>query len=164
MKNLLVILVLITAFVSCERPVSPQAVLKSAQMNMLVELPRPNGGDFTFKEAEQRKNEIYSALPSLQITDWVAPKFGHGFCIHLTSDDRIEVSHYTVNLIDGRPDRKDVSLLKLKEMIEFASTTNEPARIVVTTERSLNHSKVFPEILGYLFKPSIQILYVPTVK
>jgi len=133
-------------------------------MNMLAELPRPNGGDFTFEEAGQRKNDIYTASPSLPLSDWVAPKFGHGFCIHVTSEDRIEVTHYGAGFVTDAPDFKDVPLSKLKEMIGWASMPNEPARIVVTTERTLNSSKVFPEILDCLFKPSIQVLYVPTKK
>jgi hypothetical protein len=164
MKSLLIQLFLITAFVSCERPEVPQEALKPAEMNMLVELPRPNGGHFSFKEAEDRKNEIYTALPSLHLTNWVAPKFGFGFCIHLTSDDRIEVTNYNAGFENDKTNLNDVPLPKLKEMINLASMPNEPARIVVTTERDLNRCKVFPEILDSLFKPSIQILYVPTKK
>lgn len=131
---------------------------------MLAELPRPNGGDFTFEEAEQRRNEIYSAAPSLQLEDWAAPKFGHGFCIHLTSDDQIQVSHYEAGFVKDIPDLNDVPIAELKDMINWASMPNEPARIVVTTERALSDSKVFPEILGSLFRPSIQILYVHSDK
>ena len=136
--------------------------LPSAKLSSLVELPRPNSGTFSFREAELRKREIFDATPTGRIGDWTAPALGGGCCIHLDSHDQLRIYNYS-----GHPPfhgslktLEDLGLEDLAEVVDCISIYNEPARVILTTEISLKSSRSFPKVLELLYRPSIQILYV----
>jgi hypothetical protein len=81
MKTLALLLTLLTgnlSAVAAEQPAPP-----------IVELPRPNSGTFTFAEAEARKLEILSNVPTSKLENWKNPYMG--FCIHIGKDDSLIV-------------------------------------------------------------------------
>ncbi len=137
--------------------------LKSAKMSMLVELPRPNSSEFTFKEPEKRKAEIFTNWPTRPLVDWKKPKFGKGFCIHITADDRLQISNYDWLDLETTI-LENVSVERLKNAVNSITWLNEPASIVVTSEQELSKSKIFPSIMKLLFKPSVRLFYVPNIE
>ena len=159
--------------------------LPDATMDDLVQLPRPNSGRYTTEQAEARKSEIYGLKPTARLADWVDPEFGTGFCVHITKSDEVEVDHFSMQfesekerlIRDGlervagdryieNPSRRqdNVTLAELEGIASMATIFNQPAFIVVTSERPVTQSKVFPLILDCLFQPAIMLHYVPETK
>jgi hypothetical protein len=57
---------------------------------------------------------------------------------------------------------RDVSLTQLEEFVFWATAMdNEPAFVVLTSELEPGQSRVFPQVLDRLYKPSIMLHYVP---
>jgi hypothetical protein len=159
-----------------------QKSVEPARMAELVALPRPNSGEFTSEAAELRKGEIYANKPTGPVADWLAPENGTGIQLHLTASDGIIVEdswifpdeswtnklHELFENFTGRSgrdknqERRRCTLGEFEVMLVFATLYNEPATIVVTSERPLSESKVFPQLLELMFKPSCQIYYVPS--
>lgn len=163
----------------------PRQFLPGATMEDLVQLPRPNSSTYTTQQAERRKVEIFSLRPTARLSDWVDPEFGTGFCVHITRHDTVEVEHFSMQFESDRerlirdglerftgerfienPSHhyNRVTLTELEGMASLATMFNQPAFVVVTSERPATQSKVFPQVLDCLFRPAIMLHYVPETK
>lgn len=151
----------------------------------LIQLPRPNSSNYTTEQAEKRKGDIYGLKPSKRLRDWTKPEFGTGFCVHITKSDEVQVDHFSMEfesekealIRDGlekltgnryieNPSRRhtNVTLAEFDELASLATIFNQPAFVIVTSERPVRESKVFPKILDRLFEPAIMLHYVPGTK
>jgi len=151
-------------------------------MDDLVQLPRPGWNGPTAEEIEKMRDEIFDLKPTKRICDWVNPEFGAGFCVHINEEDQIEVIHFSkqfesdneravrdhLGSLTGdryieNPDHhhRNISLADLELMVLLATTGNEPAFIVITSEKKVATSKVFPQVLGRLFIPTVKLHYIP---
>jgi hypothetical protein len=121
----------------------------------VVELPRPNSGQFTFAQAESRKSEIYSLAPSPMKSDWKNPYMG--FSVHITRDDEVVVYHGTFPLVRGGK----MSVPELEGVLTnyTAMLEGNPLGVLVTSERDPRSSSTFSRVVDLLFKPYVQIFY-----
>ena len=120
--------------------------------NSIVELPRPNSGTYSFKQANERKNEIFSIATSEKDFKWENPYWGYG--VHVNKKDEIEI--YGGFLPKGVS--QTVKLDELEEALIDLSSGN-PMGVLITSELQPNKSNAFRDVLEKLFIPSIQIYY-----
>lgn len=163
-------------------PDADRQSLPDARMKDLVQLPRPNSGQHTTAQAEARRGELFRLKPTSRLSDWVDPEYGTGFCVHINNHDELEVNHFSMRFESANERRiRDglekvtgdryfenlsqhhgrVTLAKLEGMISMVTMFNQPAFVVLTSERPVTHSKVFPDVLDRLFQPAVMLHYVP---
>ena len=121
----------------------------------VVQLPRPNSGEFTFKQAEARRSEIYSLGQSGMKTGWKNPYTGFG--VHITRDDEIVVYNGTFAFLgEGK-----MSVSQFKELLsKYTGMLNgNPLGVLITSEREPSHSPTLSEVVDLLFKPYVQVFY-----
>jgi hypothetical protein len=119
----------------------------------VVELPRPNSGQFTFAQAEARKSEVYSLAQSGMKPNWENPYMG--FSVHITRDDEILVYGGTFNSTRS----SKMSLSELDSVLASHPQFGNPLGVLVTCERDPLLSPTFSRVIELLFKPSVQIFY-----
>jgi len=126
---------------------------RTATGHLIIALPRPNSGEFTFAEAEARRPEIYELSPSGMMPGWKNPS--SGFCVHITEADEIIV--YNSFLDDGK-----VTLDQLKSALARAQSFVDSVAvcILVTSAHDPKQSKVLPAVVELLFEPGIRIFYL----
>lgn len=156
-------------------------VLPAAHMADLIQLPRPNSGHFSVAQAKARKMEILQNHPSGPVSDWQEPTYGTTFTIHVHLDDTVDVDHFndqlpasrmreSLNWLLGRAPSvyqqriPHASLAQLEAISKMAGYHNEPATVIVTSDRPLSESKKFQTMLDFLFCPGIQLHYVGVSK
>ena len=152
-------------------------VLPAAHMADLIQLARPNSEHFSVAQATARKMEILKNHPSGPVSDWHKPMYGTTFSIHVHLDDSVDVDHFneqlpasgmreSLNWLLGRAPSvyqqriPNASLEQLEAISKLAGYRNEPATVIVTSDRPLSESKKFPTMLDFLFNPWIQLHYV----
>jgi len=124
----------------------------------VVELPRPNSGTFSFAQAEVRKSEIFSNVPSPRLVNWKNPYMG--FCIHIAKDDSLAVyNHWLKALPEYSRPRADQTVAEIKKLIDDLPLEGNPAGVLVTSDAPLKDSKTIHKLLGVLFVPSVQLFY-----
>lgn len=124
----------------------------------VIELPRPNSGTFTFAQAEARKSEILSNLPTSKLENWKNPYMG--FCVHICQDDSITVyGHGLKALPEHKEPRAKQSVADITKMAGELPLEGNPAGILVTSDLPLKDSKVMRDVMKALFVPSIQLFY-----
>jgi hypothetical protein len=124
----------------------------------IVELPRPNSGTFSFKQAEARKSEILSNAPTPPLKEWKNPYLG--FCIHINKDESITVYNRRLKgLNENKKSVEKTSVAEIKKMVKEMPLQGNPAGILITSDVPLKNSKVIREVLDALFVPSVQLFY-----
>jgi hypothetical protein len=124
----------------------------------ISEIPRPNSGTYTTQEAHRllpktiarsRAVDPSSAL----VAGWKNPT--HGFRVHVTAKNDIE----TVNFFG----EKQAGLDGLKAALELSEARQHgnPLSVLLTSEAEGWQTEKKQQILGMLFRPSIQ-LYIVT--
>ena len=125
---------------------------------LIVELPRPNSGTFSFEQAEARKSEILSNTPTSKLENWKNPYVG--FCIHIAKDDSVTLyGHLLKALPEYREPRTRQSVADIRKAAEDLPLAGNPAGILITSDLPLKDSKTINEVLKVLFVPSIQLFY-----
>lgn len=118
-----------------------------------MELPRPNSGHFTFAEAEARKSEIFSLMPSGVTAGWKNPYMG--FAVHITGADEVIVHGSTFDFTQGGR----MTVPELKKFLAGYPRFGNPTGVLVTCERDPRLSPVFSQVIDVLFHPGVQIFY-----
>lgn len=126
--------------------------------HVVVELPQPNSGRFSFLEAERRKAEIFDLAPSDMFLDWRNPNVG--FCVHLSDADEILVYNAS-GLGAGRGPRKS-SVDQLQALVGLQPGFGNPVGVLVTSSLGPD-SRVLPCVVDALFQPGVQIYYLRVV-
>jgi hypothetical protein len=143
--------IILLAFASDARAGSPT--------NTIVELPRPNSGTFSFKQAERRKSDILSNVPTEKLSDWKNPYMG--FCVHVERDDSVTVyNHLFKEFNEYSKPRTGQTDQDIKKLVDELPLLGNPAGILITSERPLKDSKAIHKLLKVLFVPSVQLFYV----
>ncbi len=130
---------------------------------MVVELPRPNSGQFTSEQAENRKAEIYGLVPSEVMLDWENPYAG--FCVHVTDGDELIV--YNGSLLSKMPDQDEGNGVRLQQLSQLQTIVDthmgfvfgNPIGVLITSSGG-GASAILPDLVDMLFRPSIQIYYL----
>ena len=126
----------------------------------VVELPRPNSGEFTTKEAEARKLEILSNKPTSMLKAWKNPF--NGFSIHVHRDDRISVygsSGLMILTLEKGEVLERQSGADVKKLLKSIPLYGKPTGVLITSDQPLKESKIFRSLLESAFVPSIQLFY-----
>lgn len=123
----------------------------------LVELPMPNSGTYSFKEAKKRKNEIYEMELTDKYLEWENPTSGGA--VQITKNDEIEVYQSSMQFMIS--DDKSV-IVKSEELMTYVSGFGfgNAASVLITSELDLKKSKSFELVLNELFEPGIQLYYL----
>jgi len=136
----------------------------------LVELPRPNSGNFTYEQAGKRKNEIYNIQVTPKYFDWINPTTGGA--VHINKKDEIEVYQFTLGKYQHRNDtgvfyseaaRDTFIILKdTKELLYNVGGIGfgNPASVLITSEIPLDKSEAIKRVMEELWVPSVQIYYL----
>src|SRR5437588_9656452 len=91
------------------------AIAAEKLVPLIVELPRPNSGTFSFKQAEARKSEILSNTPTPKLENWKNPYMG--FCVHVGKDDSLTVyGHWMKEIPEYRKPRAAQSAADIKKL------------------------------------------------
>lgn len=142
---------------------------------VVVELPRPNSGDFSYEEAEKRKDDIYEMQLSAKYFDWENPTSGGA--LHINKNDEIEVYQFTMGLmflknsVDEKGDSVaifskapiDTSYVISKRAIKdhvAGVGYGKAASVLITSEYNLKESKSLDLIMGEVLEPGTQIYYL----
>ena len=120
---------------------------------VVVELPRPNSGTFSFAQAEARKSEIYSLTQSGMKPEWKNPYMGFG--VHITREDEVVV--YGSLLPFAQSGKMSVS--ELESVVTNHPLYGNPLGVLITSERDTHSSATFSRVVELLFKPYAQIFY-----
>ena len=127
-------------------------------MPPVVQLPRPNSGTFSFKQAEARKSEILSNTPTPKLENWKNPYMG--FCVHVGKDDSLTVyGHWMKEIPEYRKPRAAQSAADIKKLKDELPLEGNPAGVLITSGLPLKDSKAIHEVLKVLFIPSVQLFY-----
>jgi hypothetical protein len=136
----------------------------------LIALPRPNSGTFSYRQAEERKAEIYNLQPTSKYFDWKNP--ASGGAVHINRNDEIEVYQFTTGIYQRRCDSgifysktsKDtfIVLKDMKELLYYVGGVGEgnPAGVLITSEISLTRSVAIKRLMKELWVPGVQIYYL----
>ncbi len=130
----------------------------------VVELPRPNSGEFTTAEAAARRSEINSLARSGMKADWRGPS--SGFNVHITRDDDIIVyAGSWQKLVGGKwhpdpPRRMSVTELEAVLTDYKDRIISAPLSILITSERDPQSSLALKCMMEMFFEPWVQIFYV----
>jgi hypothetical protein len=128
------------------------------RMQSIVELPRPNSGGFSYQEAQARKSEILSNVPTPKLEDWKNPFMG--FCVHVGRDDSLTVyGHWLKGMPSYSKPRTGQSVADIKKLADELPLEGNPAGVLITSDVSLKDSKAVQELLKVLFIPSVQLFY-----
>ena len=128
-----------------------------ANAQVIIELPRPNSGSYSFEQAEIHRQEIYEMTPTDMIEEWENTYFG--FCVHITDSDHILI--YNSFLGEGEMSLEELNCL-LNEYLSFLE--GNPLGVLITSSVYPNQSNVFTDVLDMLFKPYVQIFYLKNLK
>ncbi|KQC12320.1 MAG: hypothetical protein APR63_02960 [Desulfuromonas sp. SDB] len=128
-----------------------------ANTQTIVELPRPNSGTYSFKQAEIHKHEIYEMASTDMMEGWENPYLG--FCVHITESDHITV--YKSFLREGEMTMEELNEL-LNEYLIFLE--GNPLGVLITCSGNPEDSISLNRVLELLFKPYVQIFYVKSLK
>jgi hypothetical protein len=151
MRTLLPVLTLLLVVFGCQKQ-------SRAPLPIVVELPRPNSGTFSFAQAEARKSEILSNAPTSTLENWKNPYMG--FCIHIGKDDSLTVyGHWLKGFPEYSKPRMNQSVIEFKKLADELPLAGNPAGVLITSDQPLKDSKVIHEILKVLFVPSVQLFY-----
>src|SRR5437868_9756259 len=127
-------------------------------MPPIVELPRPNSGTFSFKQAESRKSEILSNTPTPKLENWRNPYMG--FCVHVGKDDSLTVySRWMKGIPEHNKPLAAQSAAHIKKLADELPLEGNPAGILITSDLPLKDSRAIHEVLKLLFIPSVQLFY-----
>ena len=119
----------------------------------VVELPRPNSGNYTFAQAKARKSEIFSLAQSGMQTDWKNPYMG--FSVHITQEDEVIVYQGKFDFLRSGK----MSVAELERVLTDHPAFGNPLGVLVTCERDPRSSLTFSRVIDSLFKPNVQIFY-----
>jgi hypothetical protein len=124
----------------------------------IVRLPRPNSGTFSFEQAEARKSEILTNVPTPKLEDWSNPYWG--FCIHVEKDDSLTVYGHSMKEIPryGKS-RTGQTAADIKSLANELPLGGNPGGVLITSDVPLKDSKSIQKVLKVLFVPSIQLFY-----
>lgn len=130
----------------------------------VVELPRPNSGEFTTAQAAARRAEIYSLARSGMKADWRGPS--SGFNVHITRDDDVIVyAGSWQKIVDGKwqtDSPRKIGVAELKAvLVDYENRIiSAPLSILITTEREPRTSLALKRMIEMFFEPWVQIYYL----
>ena len=118
---------------------------------LVVELPRPNSGAFSFAQAEARKSAILSNVPTPKLKHW--KNLYMGFCIHIGKNDSLTVyGHFLKALPEYGKLRIKQSIADIKRLTDELPLEGNPGGVLIT-------SKAIQAVLKVQFVPSVQLFY-----
>jgi hypothetical protein len=127
----------------------------------IIELPRPNSGTFSFEQAETRKSEILTNVPTPKQEDWKNPYWG--FCIHIEKDDSLTVYGHSMKEFPRYKSLTRQTAADIKRLATELPLGGNPGGVLITSDVPLKDSKAIQTVLKVLFVPSIQLFYAQAV-
>jgi hypothetical protein len=128
---------------------------------VIVRLPRPNSETFSFLQAEARKSEILTNVPTPKLEDWKNPHWG--FCIHVEKDDSLTVYGHSMKEFPRYKSLTRQTAADIKRLATELPLGGKPGGVLITSDVPLKDSKAIQTVLMVLFVPSIQLFYTQAV-